>query len=35
MKDRICPDFTRDLSLPKEEEESKKEDHEGTNTEDY
>ncbi len=36
MKDRICPDFTRDLSLPREEEEeNKKEDHEGTNTENH
>ena len=32
MKDRICPDYTRDLSLPKEE--AEKEDHEASNSED-
>ncbi len=31
MKDRICPDFTRDLSLPKDEE--KKEEDEGSSPE--
>ncbi len=34
MKDRICPDYTRDLTLPLPEEELKKEPqrHEGTDT---
>lgn len=32
MKDRICPDFTRDLSLPKDEEEKEVREDEGTDS---
>jgi hypothetical protein len=35
IKDRICPDYTRDLSLPRKTDEEKEEDHEGTDKENH
>ena len=37
MKDRICPEFTRDLSLPRPEDENEEEveTHEGTDSHDH
>jgi len=35
IKDRICPDYTRDLSLPREEEEKKEEEDERADTQNH